>query len=146
MKLHILRPVSAAAQQETTRETSYDLGRLRFSAAFAVFAMLAAAPPAGAQDALVTYKSLSPEIALDLARATLEECRKRGFQVAVAVVDRFGQTQVMIRDRFAGPHTPGDRGPARAGPPSASVPTPPIWSGSASRGCRRPVFATCRVR
>ncbi len=59
-----------------------------------------------AQDALVTYKSLSPEIALDLARATLDECRKRGFQVAVAVVDRFGQTQVMIRDRFAGPHTP----------------------------------------
>jgi uncharacterized protein GlcG (DUF336 family) len=62
--------------------------------------------PASGQEALVTYKSLSPEIALDLARATLEECRKRGFQVAVAVVDRFGQTQVMIRDRFAGPHTP----------------------------------------
>ena len=82
-------------------------GRLRVFVAFAVFATLAAMPPAGAQDALVTYKSLSPEIAVDLARATLEECRKRGFQVAVAVVDRFGQTQVMIRDRFAGPHTPG---------------------------------------
>jgi uncharacterized protein GlcG (DUF336 family) len=26
--------------------------------------------------------------------------------VAVAVVDRFGATQVMLRDRFAGPHTP----------------------------------------
>jgi uncharacterized protein GlcG (DUF336 family) len=25
--------------------------------------------------------------------------------VAVAVVDRFGVTQVMLRDRFAGPHT-----------------------------------------
>ncbi|MGD9924908.1 MAG: heme-binding protein [Pseudorhodoplanes sp.] len=62
--------------------------------------------PASGQESLVTYKSLSPEIALDLARATLEDCRKRGFQVAVAVVDRFGQTQVMIRDRFAGPHTP----------------------------------------
>lgn len=82
-------------------------------ARFCVFAPLAlgaailSAQPAAAQDALVTYKSLSPEIALDLARATLEDCRKRGFQVAVAVVDRFGQTQVMIRDRFAGPHTPG---------------------------------------
>jgi uncharacterized protein GlcG (DUF336 family) len=26
--------------------------------------------------------------------------------VAVAVVDRFGVQQVMLRDRFAGPHTP----------------------------------------
>src|SRR6188472_1608817 len=68
--------------------------------------MLLPAAPARAQDALVTYKSLSPEIALDLARAALGECRKRGYQVAVAVVDRFGVTQVMLRDRFAGAHTP----------------------------------------
>jgi uncharacterized protein GlcG (DUF336 family) len=63
--------------------------------------------PARAQDALVTYKSLSPELALDLARTALAECRKRGYQVAVAVVDRFGVTQVTLRDRFAGAHTPG---------------------------------------
>jgi uncharacterized protein GlcG (DUF336 family) len=62
--------------------------------------------PTRAQDALVTYKSLSPELALDLSRAALGECRKRGYQVAVAVVDRFGVTQVMLRDRFAGAHTP----------------------------------------
>ena len=59
-----------------------------------------------AQDSLVTYKSLSPELALDLARASLAECRKRGYQVAVAVVDRSGMPQVMLRDRFAGAHTP----------------------------------------
>lgn len=70
----------------------------------AVAVLLAA--PARAQDALVTYKSLSPELALDLARAALAECRKRGYQAAVAVVDRFGVTQVMLRDRFAGAHTP----------------------------------------
>ena len=58
-----------------------------------------------AEEALVTYKSLNPEVALDLARAALASCRERGFQVAVAVVDRFGVTQVMLRDRFAGPHT-----------------------------------------
>jgi uncharacterized protein GlcG (DUF336 family) len=69
------------------------------------FALLAAAP-ARAQEALVTYKAMSPELALDLARATLADCQKRGYQVAVAVVDRFGVTQVMLRDRFAGPHTP----------------------------------------
>lgn len=68
-----------------------------------VFALTA---PVRAQEALVTYKSLSPEVALDLARAALDECRKRGFQAAVAVVDRFGVAQVMLRDRFAGAHTP----------------------------------------
>lgn len=62
--------------------------------------------PARAQDLLVSYKSMSPEIALDLARAALADCRQRGYQVAVAVVDRFGVTQVMLRDRYAGPHTP----------------------------------------
>jgi uncharacterized protein GlcG (DUF336 family) len=58
-----------------------------------------------AQEALVTYKTLSLEIALDLANAALADCRQHGFQVAVAVL-RFGITQVVLRDRFAGPHTP----------------------------------------
>ncbi|WP_257169626.1 heme-binding protein [Bradyrhizobium sp. SRS-191] len=62
--------------------------------------------PLRAEEGLVAYKSLSPELALDLARAALDSCRTRGYQVAVAVVDRFGVTQVMLRDRFAGPHTP----------------------------------------
>ena len=62
--------------------------------------------PSRAQESLVTYKSLTPEIALDLARAALADCQKRGYQVAVAVVDRFGVPQVMLRDRYAGPHTP----------------------------------------
>lgn len=67
---------------------------------------LLACAPARAQDALVAYKTLSPEVALELARAALADCRQRGYQVAVAVVDRFGVTQVVLRDRFAGPHTP----------------------------------------
>ncbi|MEJ0076348.1 MAG: heme-binding protein [Alphaproteobacteria bacterium] len=67
--------------------------------------LLLLAAPLRAQDALVTYKSLNPEVALELARAALSSCRERGFQVAVAVVDRFGVTQVLLRDRFAGAHT-----------------------------------------
>jgi uncharacterized protein GlcG (DUF336 family) len=59
-----------------------------------------------AEEPTVTFKSLSPELALELANAALADCRKRGFQVAVAVVDRSGVAQVMLRDRFAGPHTP----------------------------------------
>jgi uncharacterized protein GlcG (DUF336 family) len=62
--------------------------------------------PCPAQDSLVAYKSLAPGTALELAQSALADCRKRGYQVAVAVVDRFGITQVMLRDRFAGPHTP----------------------------------------
>jgi len=60
----------------------------------------------GAQESLVTHKSLVPGIALDLAQAALKDCQQRGYQVAVAVVDRFGVIQVMLRDRYAGPHTP----------------------------------------
>ncbi|MGE5622324.1 MAG: GlcG/HbpS family heme-binding protein, partial [Bacillota bacterium] len=40
------------------------------------------------------------------ALAGLKKCRDGGYQVAVAVVDRTGQTQVVLRDRFAGMHTP----------------------------------------
>jgi uncharacterized protein GlcG (DUF336 family) len=62
--------------------------------------------PAAAQDALVPANTLSPEIALEIAQSSLTTCRKQGFQVAVAVVDRMGVPQVMLRDRYAGPHTP----------------------------------------
>jgi uncharacterized protein GlcG (DUF336 family) len=74
------------------------------AAALAVACLVAA--PVRAQEGIVTYKSLSVDLALDLARAALADCRQRGYQVAVAVVDRFGVTQVTLRDRFAGPHTP----------------------------------------
>ena len=63
-----------------------------------------ASAPSRAQDATVATKS--PEIALDAAKAALNDCRKRGYQVSVAVVDRSGTPQVMLRDRFAGAHTP----------------------------------------
>ncbi len=58
------------------------------------------------EDAFVTFKSLNLETATEVAKGALTECRIRGFQVAVAVVDRAGSLQVLLRDRFAGPHTP----------------------------------------
>jgi uncharacterized protein GlcG (DUF336 family) len=57
---------------------------------------------ARAEDATVTYKSLTPDVALEAARAALQQCRTDGYQVSVAVVDRFGETQVLLRDRYAG--------------------------------------------
>jgi len=61
--------------------------------------------PLRAQEGLVTFKSMSVDLALALARAALADCQKQGYQVTVAVVDRFGITQVLLRDRFAGAHT-----------------------------------------
>ena len=68
---------------------------------------LATALPLAAQAQQGTFssRSLTPETALAAARAALEHCRKNGWQAAVAVVDRAGLTQVLLRDRFAGAHT-----------------------------------------
>jgi len=60
---------------------------------------------AHAADATFTVKVLTPETALKAAQAALKSCRERGFQATVAVVDRMGVVQVLLRDRFAGPHT-----------------------------------------
>jgi len=59
------------------------------------------------QDATHSVKLMTPETALKAAQAALGQCRKDGYQVAVAVVDRSGVTQVVLRDRYAGPHTVG---------------------------------------
>jgi uncharacterized protein GlcG (DUF336 family) len=60
---------------------------------------------ASAQDATFQTKTLTPETALKAAQVALESCRKQGYQVAVAVTDRGGLLQVLLRDRFAGAHT-----------------------------------------
>jgi len=65
-------------------------------------AWLCAASPGRADEATVTYKSIAPDTALELATAALATCRTDGYQVAVVVLDRFGQTLVLLRDRFAG--------------------------------------------
>jgi uncharacterized protein GlcG (DUF336 family) len=67
--------------------------------------LLALATNAVAQDATYSVKQLTPETALKAAQAALLKCRDSGYQVAVAVVDRGGITQALLRDRFAGPHT-----------------------------------------
>ncbi len=58
------------------------------------------------EHALFTTSSLTPETALKAVNAALKKCRAEGYQVAIAVVDRMGNMQVMMRDRFAGAHTP----------------------------------------
>ena len=74
----------------------------------AACALAAAMSGAWAQgSSTFSVKLMTPETALSAARAALEDCRRQGYQVTVAVVDRFGIVQVVLRDRFAGPHTVG---------------------------------------
>ena len=58
-----------------------------------------------AADATHSVRLLTPETALKAAQAALAKCRASGYQATVAVADRMGVVQVMLRDRFAGPHS-----------------------------------------
>ena len=70
-----------------------------------LIALTLAALGARAADTTFGVKLLTPETALKAAQAALARCRANGYQVAVAVTDRMGVVQVLLRDRFAGPHT-----------------------------------------
>ncbi len=71
-----------------------------------VLSLSFAAGPVSSEEATFAVRLLAPETALKAAQAALSRCRDQGYQVAVAVVDRMGVVQVVLRDRFAGPHTP----------------------------------------
>jgi len=62
--------------------------------------------PALAEDATFDITLMTPETAMKVAKVALDSCRSKGYQVAVVVVDRMGVPQAMIRDRYAGAHTP----------------------------------------
>ena len=66
---------------------------------------LIALPAAAADGATFSVRLMAPETALKAAQAALAKCRGEGFQVAVAVVDRSGIVQALLRDRFASPHS-----------------------------------------
>jgi uncharacterized protein GlcG (DUF336 family) len=58
-----------------------------------------------ADDVLQSFRGVKLEAAVELAQVAMEACREGGYQVAVAVVDRSGLVQVLVRDQLAGPHT-----------------------------------------
>jgi uncharacterized protein GlcG (DUF336 family) len=67
---------------------------------------LLSGPALAADSATFSTKTLTPETALKAAQAALAKCRTDGFQVSVAIVDRSGLVQVVLRDRYAGAHSP----------------------------------------
>jgi len=64
-----------------------------------------ALPLAAAAQGTHTIRLLTPDTALKAAQAALKKCRDSGYQATIAVVDRMGVTQVLLRDRYAGAHT-----------------------------------------
>lgn len=50
---------------------------------------------------VLSTKRLTMESALKIAQGAISECRNKGIQVGVTVVDRNGQSQVMLRDVLA---------------------------------------------
>jgi uncharacterized protein GlcG (DUF336 family) len=68
--------------------------------------LLAASLPAmAAQPDVLPVKQISLELARDIAMASVEACRKDGYNVSAVVLDRAGNVQAALRDTFAARHT-----------------------------------------
>jgi uncharacterized protein GlcG (DUF336 family) len=52
-------------------------------------------------EGLVTTRELSLDIARTIADATIDACRKKGYQVSVVVTDRSGEPLVVMRDIYS---------------------------------------------
>ena len=83
----------------------FSMSRIRLLALTVLLAASASGALAQPASSTFSVKLLTPETALAAARAAFDDCRRQGYQVSVAVVDRFGILQVLLRDRFAGAHT-----------------------------------------
>lgn len=78
---------------------------LNFSVLLGLMAVAGQVAMAEETEAFYHFRSLSLEMASKAAWEAAHDCRKRGYSVAVAVVDRGGNVQALLRDRLAGPHT-----------------------------------------
>ena len=63
--------------------------------------LLAAAAPALAADDVISTRLMTAELAADIAKAAMLDCRAKGYQVSAVVVDRAANTQVVMRDTLA---------------------------------------------
>jgi len=74
---------------------------------FALISMVTLTAHADEEAAFVATRILSAATANKIAVAAEKECKKRGYQVAVAVTDRFGNLLAFTRDPLSGAHTSG---------------------------------------
>ena len=52
----------------------------------------------------VRFRALVMDLAVKMAKVSIDACRKQGFNVAVTVTHRGGHPQVVLRDTQHGPH------------------------------------------
>lgn len=71
-----------------------------------IFALAILASPLTAQE-LPTAPYLPLELAQKAASAALQACAAEGYNVSVAVVERSGNTKVLLKADGSGPHTAG---------------------------------------
>lgn len=76
---------------------------MRFTSAIVV-AALAAAVPFTAQGQALTERNVSLQLARTIADAALAACKKDGYDVTVAVVDRAGDLKLLLRHDTSNPH------------------------------------------
>jgi uncharacterized protein GlcG (DUF336 family) len=62
-------------------------------------------PALAAQPDILPVKQIGLELARDIAMASVEACRKDGYNVSAVVIDRAGNLQVAMRDSLAARHT-----------------------------------------
>jgi uncharacterized protein GlcG (DUF336 family) len=74
--------------------------------AVAGLALIAALSASANAQGVLTEKNVSLALAQTIANAALEQCKSMGYKVSAAVVDRGGQTIVMLHGDGAGLHTP----------------------------------------
>lgn len=72
----------------------------------AIAAAAAACSSLASAQGLVTQKNVSLGMAESIAQAAVAKCESMGFKVSAAVVDRGGQTIVMLKGDGSGLHTP----------------------------------------
>lgn len=77
-------------------------GSPKIAASAALISLLASATAA---QSIVMQKTLSLGLAKTIADAALAECKSKGFNTSVVVVDRAGQVLVMLRDEAASAQT-----------------------------------------
>ena len=76
---------------------------MRFTSAILVVA-LAAAVPLTAQGQALTERNISLQLARTIADAAIAACKKDGYDVTVAVVDRAGDLKLLLRHDTSNPH------------------------------------------
>jgi uncharacterized protein GlcG (DUF336 family) len=62
-------------------------------------------PALAAQPDMLPVRQISLELARDIAMASVEACRRDGYNVSAVVLDRAGNVQAALRDTLATRHT-----------------------------------------